>query len=53
MVRMFLGLLLICLSFGASAQDVKGVVLDEPVPVAKFSLVAQNGTPFTLSLIHI
>jgi protein SCO1/2 len=44
---MFLGLLLICLSFGASAQDVKGVVLDEPVPVAKFSLVAQNGTPFT------
>ncbi|MGX1500137.1 protein SCO1/2 [Labrenzia sp. MBR-25] len=47
MVRMFLGLLLICLSFGASAQDVKGVVLDEPVPVAKFSLVAQNGTPFT------
>ncbi|EAV41276.1 hypothetical protein SIAM614_29356 [Stappia aggregata IAM 12614] len=47
MMRMFLGLLFICLSFGVSAQDVKGVVLDEPVPVAKFSLVAQDGTPFT------
>jgi protein SCO1/2 len=44
---MLFGLLLICLSFGASAQDVKGVILDEPVAVAEFSLVAQNGMPFT------
>jgi protein SCO1/2 len=47
MMRMFLGLLFICLSFGASAQDVKGVVLDEPMSVAEFSLAAQDGTPFT------
>ncbi|GAB2187921.1 SCO family protein [Roseibium sp. LAB1] len=47
MSRLLLGLVLICLSFTASAQGVKGVVLDEPVQVAGFSLAAQDGTPFT------
>jgi len=46
-MRMFLGTLLICLSFGASAQGVKGVMLDEPVKVAAFSLKAQDEAPFT------
>ena len=43
--------LLVLLAFGAPpamAEGVKGVILDEPSPIAPFTLVDQAGEPFTL-----
>lgn len=47
MLRIFLALVLIGASLGANAQSVNGVILDEPVEVAEFTLTAQDATPFT------
>lgn len=47
MLRTALSVFLVCFSFAASAQAVNGVILDEPVPVEEFSLIAQDAKPFT------
>ena len=39
--------LCLLLPFWANAQSVNGVILEEPVPVADFSLTAQDGDTFT------
>lgn len=47
MKRLVLFVALFALSFGAKAQSVNGVILDEAVPVTNFTLSAQDGSPFT------
>lgn len=47
MFRTVLFVFLLGFAVPALAQDVNGVILDEPVPVAEFSLEAQDKSPFT------
>lgn len=47
MKRLFLILVLLVSPLAAQAQSVNGVILDEPVAVTDFSLLAQDGTSFT------
>ena len=47
MLRFLAGLAFVFLSYGASAQSVNGVLLDEPVAVSEFSLVSHGGEEFS------
>ena len=47
MMRLCIVLLLLLTPFGAAAQSVQGVILEEPVEVGRFSLSSQDGSSFT------
>ncbi len=47
MLRLFLAIVLLGFSWSANAQSVNGVILEDPVEVAEFTLAAQDATPFT------
>ena len=49
MLRFFLFAILLGFAFPSLAQDVNGVILDKPEPVAEFSLQAQDKAAFTQS----